>query len=101
MQRACRACTVFNMLRCVVGTPQARELERMGALETEWREREAERAAQLGVREGELTVLESKARKVRHGMNKASCPQQGVHNSIASQAFCFMHIANNDMSSVV
>ncbi len=44
---------------------QGRELERMGALETEWREREAGRAAQAAVRVGELATLEAAARKVR------------------------------------
>ncbi len=44
---------------------QGRELERMGALETEWREREAGRAAQAAVRAGELATLEAAARKAR------------------------------------
>ena len=42
----------------------------MGALETEWREREAGRAAQAAVREGELAMLEAAARKVRAPRNK-------------------------------
>lgn len=44
---------------------QKHEVERASALETEWRRRESERAAQAALADSHLARLEAKARKVR------------------------------------